>query len=49
LPLAEKLLSDPPRERFDRVVVDKKVESRATHLKVLRRLIRRARDLGHQA
>jgi RNA polymerase primary sigma factor len=43
--LAEKLLSDPPRERFDRVVVDKKVESRATHLKVLRRLIRRAHDL----
>jgi len=43
--LAEKLLSDPPRERFDRVVVDKKVESRATHLKVLRRLIRRAHEL----
>src|SRR5665213_833392 len=31
--LAEKLLSDPPRERFDRVIVDKKVESRPTHLK----------------
>ncbi|HWD19945.1 MAG TPA: RNA polymerase sigma factor RpoD [Verrucomicrobiae bacterium] len=43
--LAEKLLSDPPRERFDRVVVDKKVESRATHLKSLRRLIRRAHEL----
>ena len=28
--LAEKLLSDPPRERFDRVIVDKKVESRAS-------------------
>ena len=40
--LAEKLLSDPPRERFDRVIVDKKVESRATHLTVLRRLVRRA-------
>ncbi len=26
--LAEKLVSEPPRERFDRVVVDKKVESR---------------------
>jgi len=46
--LAEKLLSDPPRERFDRVVVDKKVESRATHLKALRRLIRRARDLDNR-
>jgi RNA polymerase primary sigma factor len=43
--LAEKLLCDPPRERFDRVIVDKKVESRASHLTVLRRLIKRARDL----
>jgi len=43
--LAEKLLCDPPRERFDRVIVDKKVESRATHLSVLRRLIKRAREL----
>jgi len=43
--LAEKLLCDPPRERFDRVIVDKKVESRASHLSVLRRLIRRAREL----
>jgi RNA polymerase primary sigma factor len=43
--LAEKLLCDPPRERFDRVIVDKKVESRAAHLSALRRLIRRAREL----
>ena len=43
--LAEKLLCDPPRERFDRVIVDKKVESRATHLTSLRRLIKRAREL----
>ncbi|HUD48545.1 MAG TPA: RNA polymerase sigma factor RpoD [Candidatus Baltobacteraceae bacterium] len=43
--LAEKLLCDPPRERFDRVIVDKKVESRASHLTALRRLIRRAREL----
>jgi RNA polymerase primary sigma factor len=46
--LAEKLLSDPPRERFDRVIVDKKVESRATHLSVLRRLVKRARALNSQ-
>jgi RNA polymerase primary sigma factor len=46
--LAEKLLSDPPRERFDRVIVDKKVESRASHLSVLRRLVRRARDLDQK-
>ncbi len=43
--LAEKLLAEPPKERFDRVVVDKKVESRAKHLTALRRLIRRVRDL----
>jgi RNA polymerase primary sigma factor len=46
--LAEKLLSDPPKERFDRVIVDKKVESRATHLSVLRRLVRRARELDQK-
>jgi RNA polymerase primary sigma factor len=46
--LAEKLLSDPPRERFDRVIVDKKVESRASHLAVLRRLVKQARDLDQK-
>ena len=46
--LAEKLLSDPPRERFDRVIVDKKVESRASHLSVLRRLVRRTRELDQK-
>ncbi len=44
--LADKLLSEPPRERFDRVVVDKKVESREEHLRELRRLVKllRAQD-----
>ena len=46
--LAEKLLSDPPRERFDRVIVDKKVESRAVHLSALRRLVKRVRALDLQ-
>src|SRR5208283_1120657 len=46
--LAEKLLSDPPRERFDRVIVDKKVESRAIHLSALRRLVKRVRALDLQ-
>jgi RNA polymerase primary sigma factor len=46
--LAEKLLSDPPRERFDRVIVDKKVESRASHLAGLRRLVKRARELDQK-
>ena len=43
--LAEKLLAEPPRERFDRVIIDKKVDSRNTHLRALRRLLARAREL----
>jgi len=45
LALAEKLLADPPRERFDRVILDKKVGSRETHLKTLQRLIIRVREM----
>ena len=37
--LAEKLLADPPRERFDRVVLEKKVDSRDAHLRTLHRLV----------
>ena len=37
--LAEKLVSEPPKERFDRVIVDKQVENREKHLKTLRKLI----------
>ena len=33
--IAEKLLSEPPKERFDRVVVDKKVANREAHLRDL--------------
>jgi RNA polymerase primary sigma factor len=43
--LAEKLLADPPRERFDRVVLEKKVDSREEHLRALRRLIERVRKI----
>jgi len=39
LALAEKLLSETPKERFDRVIVDKQVENREKHLKSLRPLI----------
>jgi RNA polymerase primary sigma factor len=46
--LAEKLLSDPPRERFDRVVLDKKISNRDAHLKTLRRLIARMREVDHE-
>jgi RNA polymerase primary sigma factor len=37
--LAEKLVCEPPKERFDRVIVDKKVENRETQLRALRKLI----------
>src|SRR5664279_263798 len=49
LALAEKLLAVPPRERFDRAIIDKFVGSRARHLNVLRQLIRRVRVLDRQA
>src|SRR5436189_1498556 len=43
--IAEKLLSEPPKERFDRVVVDKKVPNREGHLKELRIMIKKVRGL----
>jgi RNA polymerase primary sigma factor len=43
--LAEKLISEPPKERFDRVIVDKKIEGRENHLKVLRKLVKEVRAL----
>jgi len=43
--LAEKLIADPPRERFDRVVLDKKVDNRESHVLALRRLVSKVRDL----
>jgi RNA polymerase primary sigma factor len=49
LALAEKLLAEPPKERFDRVIVDKLVDSRPRHLKHLRGLVKRVRALDQQA
>jgi RNA polymerase primary sigma factor len=46
--IAEKLLSEPPKERFDRVVVDKKVANREGHLRDLRQLIKKIRILDAQ-
>jgi RNA polymerase primary sigma factor len=46
--LAEKLISEPPKERFDRVIVDSKVESRDQHLKVLRQLTTKVRELDRK-
>ncbi|HVV02108.1 MAG TPA: RNA polymerase sigma factor RpoD [Verrucomicrobiae bacterium] len=46
--IAEKLLSEPPKERFDRVVVDKKVANREGHLRDLRQLIKKVRAFDAQ-
>jgi RNA polymerase primary sigma factor len=43
--LAEKLISEPPKERFDRVIVDKKIESRDEHIRELRKLVKNVRML----
>jgi hypothetical protein len=43
--IAEKLLSEPPKERFDRVVVDKKVANREGHLRELRKLMKQVRAM----
>ena len=45
---AEKLLSEPPKERFDRIVVDKKVATREGHLRELRVLVKKVRALDSQ-
>jgi RNA polymerase primary sigma factor len=42
--LAEKLASEPPKERFDRVVLDKKIDGREKHLRALRKLIGSVRE-----
>jgi RNA polymerase primary sigma factor len=46
--LAEKLVSEPPKERFDRVIIDKKIDSRDTHLGGLRKLIKLVRAIDRQ-
>ncbi|MBI2946549.1 MAG: RNA polymerase sigma factor RpoD [Verrucomicrobia bacterium] len=43
--LAEKLISEPPKERFDRVILDKKIEGRENHLKALRKLVKEVRAI----
>ncbi len=42
--LAEKLLCEPPKERFDRVVLEKKSDNRERHLRALRKLIKSVRE-----
>ena len=43
--LAEKLISEPPKERFDRVIIDKKIEGRENHLRALRKLVKDVRNV----
>ena len=43
--LAEKLVSEPPKERFDRVILDKKIDGRDGHLRALHRLMKQVRAL----
>ena len=47
--LAEKLLAQPPKERFDRVIMDAKIPLRRQHLQTLRELIKQVRWLDQQA
>ena len=46
--LAEKLISEPPKERFDRVIIDKMIDSREKHLKELRKLVKTVRELDQR-
>jgi RNA polymerase primary sigma factor len=46
--LARKLLATPPKERFDRLIVDSKLECRQRHLKLLERLVARVEGWDQQ-
>jgi len=48
LAIAEKLLAMPPKERFDRVVIDKFADNREGYLKNLRRLVKQVHELDEQ-
>jgi RNA polymerase primary sigma factor len=49
LALAEKLLSVPPKERFDRAVMEGRNEDRESHLKMLRVLVKKVRAMDNVA
>jgi len=49
LAVADKLLCNPPKERFDRIVTDQKVASREIHLRRMQELSREVRDLDEKA
>jgi RNA polymerase primary sigma factor len=48
LALAEKLTSEPPKERFDRVILDTKSADRESHLNTLRKLVPSVRALDQK-
>ena len=47
--LAEKLLCQPPKERFDRVIVASRIPCRGAHLEALRKLVAQVRALDQRA
>ena len=47
--LAEKLMALPPKERFDRVVLDSAGENREKYFRGLRRLVKQVRELDSEA
>jgi RNA polymerase primary sigma factor len=47
--IAERLLADPPRDRFDRVVLEQLAEDRESYLKKLRKMVVRVRELDAEA
>jgi RNA polymerase primary sigma factor len=47
--VAEKLLAEPPRERYDRIVMDTEAANREQHLRNLQRLVKRMEALDAQA
>jgi RNA polymerase primary sigma factor len=46
--LAEKLIAEPPKERFDRVILDLRLPARESHLRNLRRLVKRVRQIDQK-
>ena len=49
LAAADKLLCNPPKERFDRIVADQKVSNRDAHLKLMRSLVKEVNELDNLA
>src|SRR5438876_10403480 len=46
--LAETLIAEPPKDRFDRVILDAQLPARERHLRTLRQLVKRVRALDQR-